>query len=179
MGIAAAPVRRMLRAMRHAVSDDPHPAPASFDDWDALLSLILESFAYMEGRIAPPSSAHRLTPEALRDKARTEHVYLSDNPLTGCAFFAEQPDALYIGKLAIAPSCQGHGLGRAFVTEAEALARRLSLPRLRLETRIELTGNHAAFGRMGFVKTAEKAHAGFDRPTSITMEKPLFSSARA
>ena len=45
---------------------------------------------------------------------------------------------------------------------------------LLLETRIELTGNHAAFARMGFEKVGEKAHPGFARPTSITMEKPLW-----
>ncbi|WP_226621582.1 GNAT family N-acetyltransferase [Alloyangia pacifica] len=158
----------------HDLLTTPQRAPADFADWQGLLSLILGSFAYMDGRIDPPSSAHRLTPESLRARGQTEHLYIAGSPLSGCAFFAEQPDALYIGKLAIAPEAQGKGLGRAFLTEAETLARNLGLRRLRLETRIELTGNHTAFARFGFVRTAEKAHAGFDRPTSITMEKPLF-----
>lgn len=152
----------------------PFPAPPGFSGWKALLGLILDSFAYMEGRIAPPSSALSLTPETLARRAGQEHLYLAGDPLAGCAFFAEAPGALYIGKLAIAPGVQGKGLGRAFVSEAETLARRLGLPRLRLETRIELAGNHAAFARMGFSRTAETAHPGFDRTTSITMEKPLF-----
>ena len=46
-------------------------------------------------------------------------------------------------------------------------------PALELQTRIELTGNHAAFRRMGFVETARTAHPGFDRPTSITFRKRL------
>ncbi|MCB1335577.1 MAG: GNAT family N-acetyltransferase [Roseivivax sp.] len=134
----------------------------------------------MDGVIDPPSSAHRLSVDSLRDRAAAEHLYLvGTDPILACAFFAEQPDALYIGKLAVDPSQQGRGLGRALVAEAEALARRLGLPRLRLETRIELTGNHAAFARMGFVRTAEKAHPGFDRTTSITMEKPLDIGSRA
>ncbi|WP_417724936.1 GNAT family N-acetyltransferase [Salipiger sp.] len=152
----------------------PAPAPDDFADWEALLALILNSFAYMDGRIAPPSSALALTPQALRERARREYLYLAGSPLIGCAFFAVQPDALYLGKLAIAPAEQGRGLGRLFLVEAETLARRLNLPRLRLETRIELSGNHAAFGRMGFERTAAKSHPGFDRITSITMEKPLF-----
>lgn len=57
------------------------------------------------------------------------------------------------------------------MAKAETLARRDGNSKLRLETRVELTENHAAFGRMGFVKVSETAHAGFDRPTSITMEK--------
>ncbi|MFZ7089661.1 GNAT family N-acetyltransferase [Primorskyibacter sp. 2E233] len=152
----------------------PRPAAANFNDWAGLHRLIIDSFAYMDGIIDPPSSAHRLTPATLADKASAEHLYLSgSDPLSGCAFFAERPGALYIGKLAIAPHAQGRGLGRAFIQQAETLARRLSLAKLQLETRIELTGNHAAFAAMGFVRTAEKAHAGFDRTTSITMEKPL------
>ncbi|WGW03163.1 GNAT family N-acetyltransferase [Tropicibacter oceani] len=151
----------------------PRPAAADFCDWPGLHRLIMDSFAYMDGVIDPPSSAHQLTPEILARKAQDEHLYLSGDPLTGCGFFAPRPDALYIGKLAIAPGAQGRGLGRAFVAQAEALARDLSLPKLQLETRIELTANHAAFAALGFVTTAHKAHPGFDRPTSITMEKPL------
>ncbi len=55
----------------------------------------------------------------------------------------------------------------------EDLARRLNKPALELETRVELTGNHALFQRMGFVETARNAHAGFVRPTSITFRKHL------
>lgn len=159
----------------HDLLAAPRAAPEGFSDWPELLALIRGSFAYMDGRIDPPSSAHLLTPASLRDRAAAEHLYIAGPPLLGCAFFAEQPDALYIGKLAIAPDAQGAGLGRAFLAEAESLARRRGLPRLRLETRVELTRNHAAFARLGFIKTAEKAHPGFDRPTSITLEKPLFA----
>ena len=147
-------------------------APADFSDWDGLLALILRSFAYMDGVIDPPSSAHRLTAAALARRAQEEHLHLIA-PLRACAFLAPQADALYIGKLAVDPGQQGNGLGRALIAEAAGLARALGLPRLRLETRIELTGNHAAFAHMGFVRVAEKAHPGFDRITSITMEKPL------
>lgn len=152
------------------------PAPADFSEWDGLLALILDSFAYMDGRIDPPSSARSLTAASLAARAEAEHLWLAGPSLAGCAFFAERPDALYIGKLAVRPDRQGAGLGRAFVGAAEALARSRGLPRLRLETRIELTGNHAAFARLGFEKVAEKAHPGFDRPTSITMERPVIAA---
>lgn len=152
----------------------PRPAGRCFGDWQGLLDLILTSFASMEGRIDPPSSAHQLTCDALRDKAQRDYLWVAGaSPLLGCMFLTAQPDALYIGKLAIAPQAQGRGLGRAFVTAAQAQARQLSLPRLRLETRIELVENHAAFAAMGFTQTACKAHPGYDRATSITMEKLL------
>jgi len=47
------------------------------------------------------------------------------------------------------------------------------LPLLELETRIELVENHAAFAAMGFAKTEETAHTGFDRTTGITMQRKV------
>ncbi|MCI5085719.1 MAG: N-acetyltransferase, partial [Rhodovulum sp.] len=38
-------------------------------DWSALLRLIRTSFAYMDGRIDPPSSMHQLTVDTLRQTA--------------------------------------------------------------------------------------------------------------
>lgn len=127
----------------------------------------------MDGVIDPPSSLHRLNASGLEQKARTEHLWIVGPPLVACAFFREEPGALYVGKLAVHPDAQGAGHGRALIRAAESLARDLALPALRLETRVELTGNHGAFARMGFVKIAETAHPGFERATAITMEKHL------
>ncbi len=149
---------------------DPH----CFEAWQDLLDLILASFSYMDGVINPPSSAHRLTLTSLKEKATDEIAYLavSNDTYLGCAFLRpEPPDYLYIGKLAIAPQAQGKGIGSLFLALAIDEARARGLPRLRLETRIELTGNHTRFAKWGFVKTAENKHAGFDRPTSIEMQR--------
>lgn len=149
--------------------------PEHFAAWPALLDLILEAFAKMEGRIDPPSSAHRLTPETLKEKAQAETAFVAmeDGRLLGCVFCKAEPETLYIGKLATSPSAQGKGVGRALMAAAEDHARALKLPALRLDVRIELTENHALFSRWGFVKTAEKAHEGYDRPTQIEMRKAL------
>jgi ribosomal protein S18 acetylase RimI-like enzyme len=148
---------------------------ARFEDWEALLALILSSFASMDGVIDPPSSAHGLTPEKLAQKAETEigFAVLRDQKLVGCMFCRPEPGFLYLGKLAVSPDCQGKGIGRMLLTAAEDLAREMRLPALRLETRIELTGNHRTFARWGFEKTAENSHPGFDRTTSIEMQKRL------
>ncbi len=152
-----------------------HPIDRDFDRFDELLRLILDAFASMDGVIDPPSSAHRLTVAGLRDKAHAETglIALEAERVVGCAFLAEKPDHFYLGKLAVAPDRQGQGIGRALVRHAEGLALAAGKPAIELQTRIELTGNHAAFGRMGFVRTGETAHAGFDRPTSVTMRKTL------
>ncbi|SEH29065.1 GNAT family N-acetyltransferase [Rhizobium sp. NFR12] len=147
----------------------------SFTRWEDLLTLILSSFAYMDGVIDPPSSAHRLTPASLAQKARDETAFVAeeDGKLAGCVFLKPEHGCLYVGKLAISPAFQNRGLGRRLLSVAEDIARQHGLPALRLETRIELTSNHATFEKWGFVRTAENAHAGYARTTSIEMRKPL------
>ena len=146
-----------------------------FDRWDDLLAVILAAFAYMDGVIDPPSSAHLLTPETLAAKAREEIAFVAcdGNALAGCIFCRPEEGALYIGKLAVARSQQGKGLGRRLLERAEALARARNLAVLRLETRIELAANHATFARWGFVRTGAYAHPGFTRITAIEMRKSL------
>ncbi|CAN7504244.1 GNAT family N-acetyltransferase [Rhizobium rhizogenes] len=146
-----------------------------FYRWDELLALILASFAYMNGLIDPASSALSLTPQSLKEKAKGEigYIALDGDQLAGCIFCRPEIESLYIGKLAVLPTKQGKGIGRRLLALAETTARQRGLDALRLETRIELTGNHATFTRWGFQKTAENRHAGFDRTTSIEMRKVL------
>lgn len=146
-----------------------------FATWENLLSLILSSFGYMNGVIDPPSSALGLTTESLRSKAETEIAFVAraEGALAGCVFLRTEPDCLYIGKLAVDPGRQGKGIGRCLLATAEDTARTLHLPQLRLETRIELVGNHSRFAAWGFRRTAEKSHAGYDRVTFVEMRKVL------
>lgn len=161
--------------MRHAPIVLIERLPAGFSRWAELLSLINRSFAFMEGVIDPPSSVHRLTAEALRQKAEEETGFLAtrEDRIVGCVFVVEREDDCYIGKLAVAPDFQGQGVGRKLVEAAEEFAASRGKQALELQTRIELTANHAAFARLGFRETARTAHDGYDRPTSITMRKVL------
>lgn len=148
---------------------------AGFDRYEELLHVILAAFAYMDERIDPPSSAHRLTPAALRQKAAQEIAFaaIDKGRIVGCVFLKPEESSLYIGKLAVHPAAQGQGIGLLLLARAEATARELGLSSLRLETRVELTENHRLFAAWGFRKTAENRHAGYDRTTSIEMRKPL------
>lgn len=147
----------------------------TFDRHDDLLALILGAFAYMDGRIDPPSSAHALTVESMRQKITDEIAFgvIDGATLVGCVFCKPEADCLYIGKLAVAPEAQGKGVGRLLLAEAETTARTLGLTALRLLTRIELVDNHRAFATWGFVETGTMCHPGFTRPTAIEMRKAL------
>ena len=152
---------------------NPQRITPDYANWQAVLRLILDAFAFMETRIDPPSSAHRLTVADIAAQAESGVVWVVEDGTTpiACLFAKPQGDALYIGKLAVAASHRGHGLARHLIAAAQAEARTRKLTRLELQTRIELTENHTTFARLGFVKTAETAHPGYDRSTSITMSR--------
>jgi GNAT superfamily N-acetyltransferase len=149
--------------------------PPDFNDFAGLHRLLLTEFAYMEGRIDPPSSLAALSQDDLRAKAGAEDLFIlrDSGHLTGCLFGAARPDCYYIGKLAVAASQRGHGLARALIDAAASRARTLSLPMLELQSRVELMENHAAFAQMGFVQAAATAHPGYARPTSFTFRRAV------
>lgn len=138
-----------------------------------VLDLIRRAFAGMEGRIDPPSSMHRLTVETLSEAAGNEELWAIGDPPVACILLAVKDDALYLSKLAVDEAARGRGLARRLVELAERRATDLGLAALELQTRVELTENHAAFARLGFVKTADFTHPGYDRATSLTMRKPI------
>ena len=150
-------------------------APTDFSDWDGLMRLLNAAFAHQADRIDPPSSVHRLDPASIALKARHERLFLAfeNDRLVGCIFAKSLGSAMYVGKLAVCPSMQGQGIGRALMAAAEAFARRTKHDALQLDVRIELTENHASFAALGFVKIGEHAHEGYDRATCISMKKAL------
>jgi GNAT superfamily N-acetyltransferase len=150
-------------------------AAETFSEWSDLLRLLQDAFASMEGRIDPPSSVRGLTSTSIATKSREEALFLAtdEDELLGCVFARPLNDAVYVSKLAVRPSRQAKGIGRRLMEAVEEHARHIGVRNLELDTRIELTENHATFAAMGFVKTAERAHEGYERPTFITMRKQL------
>jgi N-acetylglutamate synthase-like GNAT family acetyltransferase len=150
-------------------------APPDFADWSTVLLLLQSAFAYMDGRIDPPSSLHRLGVEELRAKARQESLIIASDgdDLVGCAFAEVRGDCVYVGKVAVAMPYRGRGVTRQLLTAAESIARRSDRQVLELQTRVELVENHRTFAALGFKKVAETAHPGYTRPTSITMRRHI------
>ena len=148
------------------------------DDMGPVHALLTAAFAYMEGRIEPPSSLSRMTPDTLSEESARKELWVIPDPAPrasrtplACVILTPLPDHLYIGKLAVAAQARGRGLARQMIELAETRARTLGLPRLRLQTRVELVENHATFTQLGFTQTGETAHEGYDRPTSLTFDR--------
>jgi GNAT superfamily N-acetyltransferase len=144
-------------------------------DWEGLHALLRDCFGDMEGRIDPPSSLASMTPGSLCAKAAEETLVTlwEGDALVGCGFLKDTGRSVYLGKLAVRADRRGRGLLRRIVAEADALARALGRPVLELGTRVELVENHAVFGALGFREVARTAHPGYDRPTSVAMERDV------
>lgn len=143
---------------------------AADEDWAAIYQLLIEAFAYMDGRIDPPSSLHSMDQSSLEGHDGPVFVALDGSRVVGCAFGAVRGDVLYLGKIASAATHRGQGVARSLIDLARWEATRRGRHLLELESRVELVENHAAFGALGFHKTAETRHDGYDRTTSITMQ---------
>jgi GNAT superfamily N-acetyltransferase len=150
-------------------------APKDYSDWAGLLALLHANYAYMAARIDPPSSLLRMGAAEFEKKSRDETMILAfaGERLAGCLFADLRSDCVYVGKLAVDAPFRGQGLARRLMLAAEDLARAHARPCLELQTRIELTENHAAFAALGFAKVNEYAHPGYDHPTSITMRRNM------
>ena len=150
-------------------------ASENFRNWSALLTLLHECYAYMDARIDPPSSLTGMTENDLRAKAQRECLIVAheSDQLVGCAYADIRRTCVYVGKVAVATTARNRGVARQLMAAAESVARRSGQRVLELQTRIELLENQRAFAALGFKAVAETAHAGYLRPTSITMQRVL------
>lgn len=141
-----------------------------------ILKLIQISFAYMEGRIDPPSSMQSLTISDISEHCYSGEVWSLGDPVVACMFLKFKSDALYIGKLAVSENQRGKGIARKMIELADRRAQVHNKNYLELFTRIELTENHLVFSKLGFKKVAEAAHSDYEQSTYIIMTKPVSRS---
>jgi len=149
--------------------------PEAFSDHAALHALLTEAFSPMAGRIDPPSSLTSMSLEDIARKAAAEDLFLlrAGNRPIACVFAAPRGESYCLGKLAVARDMRGRGLARGLIEAAGTRARGLGLRELELQTRVELTENHAVFVALGFRETGRTCHPGYARPTSVTFRKPV------
>jgi len=139
----------------------------------AALDLVRAAFAVMDGVVDPPSSIHRLDMAGMVRAATGGEVWVIGDPPAACVTLTPGEGHLYLGKLAVAEAARGRGLARRLVELARTRARDLGLPEVRLQTRVELAGNQAAFRAMGVREVGRTAHPGYGRPTSITYARAV------
>lgn len=87
----------------------------------------------------------------------------SEDQLVGMLVTRCEETALYVLNLAVSPDVQGLGLGSALLIEAEKLARRSGLDKVRLYTNEAMVENLTYYPRRGYQETYRDIEDGFRR----------------
>jgi ribosomal protein S18 acetylase RimI-like enzyme len=109
----------------------------------------------------------------LRDYAPSVQAgttWVVGSPVTAVLTLYPREDLLYVENVAVAPSAQGRGLGRALMEFAEQEAARRGLDRMALVTHEVMTENQAIYARLGYAEIERRAEDGYRR---VYMEKQL------
>jgi ribosomal protein S18 acetylase RimI-like enzyme len=97
-------------------------------------------------------------------------VLVEGEEVLGVLVMRPAEDYLFVDNIAVAPECQGRGLGRELVSFAEEKAKAYDLPEIRLYTNEKMPENIAVYGRLGFEVTECKLDGGYRR---VFMRKRL------
>ncbi|MEM6825297.1 MAG: GNAT family N-acetyltransferase [Pseudomonadota bacterium] len=157
--------------MDYGVDVNPDPRPTG----QVLHRLLAQAFSHMEGRIDPPSSMTRMDPAAVSSKCGSGDLVIArrEDRVVGCLFAEQCGTTYHLGKIAVVHHLRQRGIARAMVEAAADRAAALGLNALQLQSRVELTENHAAFNAMGFRQSGSYTHPGFEQPTSLVFTRPL------
>ena len=125
--------------------------------------------------IDPPSSVLKESEADFAVRLAEEACFIVEDggTLIASMFCVVDGDALYVGRLAVAPAHRRRGIANALMEAAKDEARRRGCKRITLGARIALPGNLALFRRHGFAVVRETCHPGFTTPTSYDMELML------
>ena len=140
---------------------------ATPDDLPAIRALIDAAYArYLSRMDKPPAPMFR----DYGPSVEAGTTWVTGSPLTAVLTLYPRDDHMYVENIAVDPSAQGRGLGRALMEFAEQEAARRRLNRMVLVTHEAMTENQAIYARLGYVEIERRAEDGYRR---IYMEKPL------
>jgi ribosomal protein S18 acetylase RimI-like enzyme len=151
---------------------DSTPGPsglrhATADDLPAIRAVIEAAYArYLTRMDKPPGPLFR----DYAPSVEAGTTWVTGSPITAVLTVDPRDDLLYVENVAVDPSAQGRGLGRALMEFAEQEAARRSLNRMALVTHEAMTENQAIYARLGYVEIERRVEDGYRR---IYMEKPL------
>lgn len=143
--------------------------PARATDAPAVAALTDAAYAHYIPRIGC-TPMPMLDDHAARIARGEVHVLEQGDEILGLISLVEEPGALLIYSVAIAPHAQGRGLGRQLIGFAEHEAQRLGIATVQLYTNVKMVENQAIYHHLGFVETRRATSDGLHR---VFMEKRL------
>jgi ribosomal protein S18 acetylase RimI-like enzyme len=97
-------------------------------------------------------------------------VALADASVVGFLLLVPEDDGMLLDNVAVLPSHQGLGVGRALIELAEQRAVASGHSRIRLYTHVTMGENQALYERIGYVETHRGGEEGLVR---VFYEKPI------
>lgn len=91
------------------------------------------------------------------------HLALDGDILLGLIVLIDSGDHLLVENVAVTPTMQRQGTGRALMAHADAVAQQRRLPEIRLYTNAAMTENLSFYARLGYRETGRAEQSGFDR----------------
>jgi ribosomal protein S18 acetylase RimI-like enzyme len=144
------------------------PRLAVSDDLPAIGKLIRAAYSRYADRM------DRLPAPVLHDyrsEVGAGQTWVIGDPIAGViVLIPEDQDSLLIENVAVVPSAQGAGLGRALMEFAQQQASMHGLHRLRLYTNEVMTENIAFYSKLGYYEVGRSTHEGYRR---VFMEKAI------
>ena len=131
-------------------------------DVSAIERIVRAAYSKYVARIGTPPGPMR-DDYAARVAEGTVWVAIRDGAPVGLVVLIPQPDHLLLDNVAVDPTFQGAGLGRALLAFAEEWARRGGWRELRLYTHDRMTENIALYRRNGWIETGRGMQDGFAR----------------
>jgi ribosomal protein S18 acetylase RimI-like enzyme len=140
---------------------------AAAGDLPAIKAVIDAAYAkYLTRMDKPPAPMLRDYGPSVADGT----TWVAGSPIVAVLTLYPRDDHLYVENIAIDPSAQGRGLGRALMSFAEQEAARRGLTRMALVTHEVMTENQAIYARLGYTEVERRAEDGYRR---VYLEKPL------
>lgn len=148
-------------------SGPPSLRRATAADLPTIKAIIDAAYAkYLSRMDKPPGPMLRDYGPSVEDGT----TWVTGSPIVAVLTLYPREDHLFIENIAVHPSAQGRGLGRALMSFAEQEAARRGLTRMALVTHEVMTENQVIYARLGYTEIERRAEDGYRR---IYMEKSL------
>lgn len=136
---------------------------AEAPDAVGLARCVTSAFGHYIARIGRPPRPMLADFDALIRERRAWVAVDGDMVAGALVIEPQHADGFYIDTLAVAPSHQGTGLGRALLQFAEDMARRSGHGFVHLATNGKMTENQRLYPYLGYVETGRGHSEGYER----------------
>jgi ribosomal protein S18 acetylase RimI-like enzyme len=90
-------------------------------------------------------------------------VFVTGDPVTGLVVLDAYEDHLFLDSIAVHPDAHGRGVGRRLLRFADAHARMLGLPEIRLYTNAMMWENQKIYPKYGYEVVERRVDGPYDR----------------